>query len=99
MFCYIDHVVLGIGSDKITGLMNSADNLSSQILNELNCLSESISINGSNPSNKSEEINTSIENIKRTNQNTLNVFNHKIELYFNAVKTAHEYLQNEIGKI
>ena len=99
MLLYIDHVVLGDGSSRITKYLNNLTPITEKIMKELDCLSDSISINGSTVSNKSEIIDKSMKNIESTFTNTLLVFDRIIEMYFKAAEHGAENVARKIGEI
>jgi hypothetical protein len=98
MLQYIDHVELGNGSSIITRYLNNLTPISENIMKELGSLSDSISINGSAVSNKSEIIDKSMKNIEKTVTNTLLVFDQRIDMYFKAADSAHELAVSMLGE-
>ena len=96
---YMDHVELGKASGKILDYMAEADTTSSKIMNELESLKKTISIDGSRISNKSDLVDKSMRNIKNTNNSVLAVFNHVIDKYFASKDTIHALMDARIGAL
>ncbi len=99
MTVYMDNVELEAASAKILDHMAEAATKSSRILDELDSLKNSILVDGSKVSNKSELVDKSIKNIKTTNEMTLAVFKHVIDMYFDSKDYIHALMDSRIGAL
>ena len=99
MTTYMDNAELEKASSIILDHMAKADITSSKIIDELESLKKAISINGSSVSNKSEIVDKSMRNIKTTNNSTIAVFSHIIDMYFASKDTIHALMDSKIGAL
>jgi len=96
---YVDHEQIQNGINKIQSFMNESESTSSKISTELESLKNSININSKHPENKAEEVARGMRNLKNSNNTTIAVFNHVIEIYFQAKANSVSYIRNQTGEL
>lgn len=95
---YVEDKNLRKSISKIQEHMSTNDNTRAKMENEFDSLKASIIIGGRTIPNKKEDMVSSINNFRKTSEGCINVFNHVIQMYFDAHDNSLEHFSTKEGK-
>ena len=94
MTTYVDHVEIQKSIGKVQTYTDDNKKTENKIIESLDELKNSITINGKNISNKGEIVNSSMRNFETTTNSCVAVLHHVIDMYFKA----HDNSASLVGK-